>query len=238
MSPAALMSRRGKPGAAVWTPASIAGLNVWYDATKLALADGASVTAVADQSGNGRDVASVTGTVTYRSAGINSHPAIDFATSITTPSNYFVLPSSAFTGCGPQGSMFIVWVQNASTGNNGPFNLDGVVSCYLAHSNGNGYLQGFTAARRTISSWPTPGTPQVLSLLSGSATFNAYVNGASVFSDTTANSAPTFANYQLGTGANNQWNAKMGEFLIYNSSLGTSDRQAVESYLRTKWGTP
>jgi hypothetical protein len=30
----------------------------------------------------------------------------------------------------------------------------------------------------------------------------------------------------------------IGEILFYNSALSTTDRQAVELYLKNKWGTP
>lgn len=37
---------------------------------------------------------------------------------------------------------------------------------------------------------------------------------------------------------NNGLVGDIGELFVYNSALGSTDRQSVESYIRTKWGTP
>ena len=41
-----------------------------------------------------------------------------------------------------------------------------------------------------------------------------------------------------GTSTTAPWDGLIAEVVLYTSALGTSDREAVESYLRTKWGTP
>ncbi|MDF1739372.1 MAG: autotransporter-associated beta strand repeat-containing protein, partial [Verrucomicrobiales bacterium] len=59
-------------------PAAIPGLEAWYDASALTLSDGDLVTAWADQSGNGRDLVSYTGTPTFETNEINGNPAVRF----------------------------------------------------------------------------------------------------------------------------------------------------------------
>jgi hypothetical protein len=57
----------------------ISGLVFYYDAAALALTDGATVTTLADQSGNGRNATAVLGSATYRTAGVNGKPSLQFA---------------------------------------------------------------------------------------------------------------------------------------------------------------
>jgi len=40
------------------------------------------------------------------------------------------------------------------------------------------------------------------------------------------------------TGPGEPWIGDIAELIIYHSALSTGDRQSVESYLKTKWGTP
>ena len=66
-------------GDTTFSPRRVAGLEVWYDASTITgLADGDTVTAWADQSGNGRDLVPWTGTPTFETAELNGLPAVRF----------------------------------------------------------------------------------------------------------------------------------------------------------------
>lgn len=49
---------------------------------------------------------------------------------------------------------------------------------------------------------------------------------------------PNNVNVRVGANASGGegWNGDIAEIIIYNSALGTTDRESVESYLATKWG--
>lgn len=63
---------------AVVSPAVLSNMQAWYDASTLTLNDGDLVTAWADQSGNGRNLVSYTGTPTFADGELNGHPAVRF----------------------------------------------------------------------------------------------------------------------------------------------------------------
>lgn len=77
-------------------------------------------------------------------------------------------------------------------------------------------------------------------------TFSAVFNGASsnLYVDAASGGSGNIGSQSLraptiGTGGGgNAWPGDACELLVYDSALGTTDRQSVEAYLKAKWGTP
>lgn len=73
------------------------GLEAWYDASTLALSNGAAVTAWADKSGNGRNLVTYQGTPNFKANVINGLPAVNFedeSLQLANPSSY--LPKEVY----------------------------------------------------------------------------------------------------------------------------------------------
>jgi hypothetical protein len=87
-----------------------------------------------------------------------------------------------------------------------------------------------------------PSATELYSIISGSSTWKAYRDGSEVYSTSSfTKTNPTtqqIGTYDSGGGANSMYSlwANVCEIVIYSSGLGTSDREAVENYLMTKWG--
>lgn len=66
-----------------------------------------------------------------------------------------------------------------------------------------------------------------------------YLNGAS---DGTGNSGSgSLADCRIGgvpENSQNRWKGSIAEIILYGSAMSDTDRQAVEAYLKAKWGTP
>jgi hypothetical protein len=90
-----------------------------------------------------------------------------------------------------------------------------------------GYLEGSTT---------TPRIYEFVQNNSGSGTANLYINGVSRGSGTGLTIART--NFGLtigGRGDSQTWGGYLGEFLLFNAPLTTTDRQKVEGYMAWKW---
>lgn len=109
---------------------------------------------------------------------------------------------------------------------------------------GNGFAIGynptpvayaFSTSGLTITK-ARPTTFELISCVSNGASSFFSVNGVST---TGAIAAHASSALNLGTnGIGVFFTQDLGEILIFPTALSTSNRQAVESYLRTKWGTP
>ena len=64
-----------------------------------------------------------------------------------------------------------------------------------------------------------------------------YKDGTSAYSGAVHNMDTYSATSTLGY-STSFFQGEMAEILVYDSTLGTTDRQAVEAYLKAKWGTP
>lgn len=67
-----------------------------------------------------------------------------------------------------------------------------------------------------------------------------YVDGASNASGNPGSTGFTGGNSIIigCDGSASVWGGSIGEIIYYASALNTTDRQAVEAYLKAKWGTP
>lgn len=74
----------------------------------------------------------------------------------------------------------------------------------------------------------------VLTILKSGTTGTIYVDGTSVGSGTLDNAVATSTDVKIG-GRSQPFTGKIAEIIFYNSALGTTDRQSIESYLATKY---
>lgn len=246
----ARLRRRGIMAASrrrLWTPASIAGLDLWLDASQLGLADGASVATFTDLSGNGRDLTQATSSArpTFRSSGSvvtqpNGLPVVHFDGVDDFLANTAYSVASVPAG----GTTVLVVTRSLSSGVNSE-----VVTTRSGVAVNDGWLLRLSS-----------GGASVLAALIGS--LNATVSGTTTSVhiaglDRTGGSQRAFINGSNGTAVSGTLTApattltQMGkqssvisgqmyvaECIVYSSKLSDADRQTLESYLRAKWGTP
>jgi hypothetical protein len=226
----------GPEAGGVVDPASIAGLTAWYkaDAGTSTTTDGVGVSQWNDQSGNGFNAVQATGAnqPLYKAAIQNGLPVLRF----DAVNDYM---QAAGVNVAQPDTIFLV-AKNTLTGGTFSNAFDG------------------NTTRQTIGRWSTDavavncGTTDVVTAqLWGSTLFHQLsliANGASSLlwfdaTSVTLGSNPGTANLNvLNIGTFNTstsfWSGDIAELLIYNSALSTPNRQAVEGYLRGKWGTP
>lgn len=234
--------------AAVFTPTSIAGLQLWLDGSDITTlftdsakttpvtSDGDVVGAWADKSGNGNDVLQTTtaNKPLYKVNIKNNKSALLF----DGISDYLV---NAFTQLSQPYNVIIVAQMNASIVNNG-------VSAYL--------FDGNDVTNRNLIFKDASGTPDCWSIYAGTpiqdgdcnSNWNVYftlfsgvssdlrINGTSVVSgDAGSNNLDgiTIACNYLTTSI--FFKGYIAEILIYDPSISDANRSLLENYLNTKW---
>lgn len=229
----------------------VAGYVAWYDASDLAsiTESGGAVSQWNDKSGNGHHVSQstaaqkpTTGTRTQ-----NSLNVIDFQGTNSGGSDD-TLEVTGRTIASQPGTVFLV-----AKGDGG-------------HTNNQGFIDGGAPSSSSSTRWvvymDTPGALKwavyagsgPISSVAGvdnvAHQFTAIVNGASsslridgssVASGNAGSNNLTngirFGSYQTGNPQGNL-DGWIAEVIIYPSALGSTDRDAVEAYLKAKWGTP
>lgn len=219
---------------------SIAGCQLWMDASQLTgLANGDALTTFTDLSGAARHATGVTTTrPTYYSSEnlINGLPVVRFdATTHKMTTGYTV--NGSFT-------IFLVEkgvssVTYARTINNGS-GSETCISLAARNAGNNCYIGG-----NNISNYQATPLASVHQGCLVNDTGNDYVTayfvdgfqrGSALDLDTSISS--------LGLGATSPSygtegsNSDVCEIIIYDSALDTTNRQLVETYLRSKWATP
>jgi hypothetical protein len=251
--------RKAFRGGGSFDPTSIAGLQLWldpsdsstlYSATSggsLVSADG-GIARIEDLSGNSRHATQTTAgkRPLRKTASVNG---LDTALFQQTGGSWMEVSLSLTLSNG--GSLFIVWKNLAVA------TLDSKGSaCALCKfsSNGDGahqpygsplnnYYESFgTSTRQSWAMGSFPSTTELYGITSGASTWKAYRDGVEVYttnSFTKSNpNVQQIGTYDSGGGGDTQFSlwANLCEILIYDSALGTTDREAVEAYLMTKWG--
>lgn len=199
-------------------------LQVWLAADEITgLSDGDPVATWADLSGNGSDATNATGAdqPLYKTGILNSLPVVRFDGS----TDELILPNlglaaDAFTMIGVFIPTADNLVQIVSNGNL-------VFALY-----NNLYHMKRGSALTFPASATTNGIGNLISVVC-SGTPAGYVNGV----DVTGTTSSTFTSgLYYGLARNNHWQGDMAEVLIYDAALGSTEREAAESYLADKWG--
>jgi hypothetical protein len=233
-------------GAAPFDPLSISGCVGWFDASDAAtISDTAgAVNQWSDKSGNSWHVTR-TGTNRPTTAvnTINGLNVIKFVgasnQSLEATAHQYV---SATTG---NVTAFAVFKPASTTGTQSIVDFDTGTGTRIAQiiRLGSATTQAvriaggvFTDTGGTVAS----GTAYVAASVQASASLEIFINGASggATAMTGSNGTATSPLYlgRNGFAASTQvYTGDIAEVLVYNSNLSTSDRQAVQTYLNTKW---
>lgn len=237
-SVASIMKGKGTvtKGVAAFSPADIAGLQLWLDAQTLAGADASAVATWADQSGNSRDATQATGASRplLKTGILNGKQVVRFdGTDDYLATASFARPVD-FT-------LFCVY-RFASATNQG---FGSVIA-----QNGDGEYQfrrAFTVDSFEFDGFPGSIQPtndqDVWRVMSGTldgADGELFLSGVSQGTATSAG-ALTPSDLAVIIGARGDLNAAtflggdIAEIVLYNAVLSAGDRQAVEDYLMEKY---
>ncbi len=226
------MARR--TGGAVWTPASITGLQWWLKADSLALSDGDAVSSWSDSSGNGYTATQGTGAnqPIYKASILNGKPVVRF-----DGSNDKLTTASIAHGI-DTGDMFYAGVIKAPgtlSGYKGMCDSGIDLPAFLINGTKvDWYLSGdkvFAGTTLSVNTWYT------IIVRRFGGTLESYVNG--VVDTTTFSNSASIANNAMtigdeGGGGGSPWNGDMTE-LMMGKSLSDADRDLLTTYLRTKY---
>lgn len=231
-----------------FTPASITGLVGWYDADRITgLAHGAAVTTWPDLSGTGAHITQGTSGArpTYRVGVANGLPVVRFDGAddrLETSGSHQIVNAS--TG---HWTVFAVMAKTAYSGVRGVVSGDNVggssnrVAQFLRWNGATSESIGF--AGPVLDAGPT-GSGSAFHIdeaVRNSSDLERLVDGVS--NGATAGGALSTAVCGVSVGhATNQGgaagfhNGDVGEVLLYNVAVSSTDRTAIREYLAEKWG--
>ena len=235
-------------------PRSVPGCQLWLDAADSSSITGSSpVTAWRDKSVNVSSTTSVVGSPALTTSAINGLPAIllNGSSSFTGPSTGSL---NTLTVCivGTQSNTCALNGGIVCLGRSGVPDWNDVGSLAIAEftpvgsglmlSTRNGVNSQTTNTGGTGSANGSTATPFIYIIVFDGTYTNTYLKGTiqSTANLTTMNGTFAYTNYVIGSRAGNTaatyWTGYIGEVIIYNAALSTSQRQAVEGYLAWKWG--
>jgi hypothetical protein len=224
------------------SPPVTAGLQMWFDAGHEAYADGAAVLTWHDQSGNARDLTAFDSSAApiFRRAAVNGRPVIEFDGVRSMLKTY----ASTFTIAQPD-TFFVVYRDLAPAGSGSGFVFDSLNSSVrqvLGRNSGNDvemYANRVVAVPTVVYPFPT------FDLWSG--TFNG--DTSTLFRDGTQVGSGPAGSASLSTGfavgglsSSAQYGYSYGhvqvaEILWYSGALSAADRQAVTSWLQSRYAS-
>lgn len=234
----------GAAGGGAFSPADIAGLAAWYDASDAAsiTESGGAVSQWNDLSGNGYHLTQSTSTQkpTTGSHTMNGLNVLDFS----SDGKDRMAPSSNPLSGASAGTMFYVAQGDGITRPGScaaPVNGPGGGQDSWYPFSGSRYEWFGTNSRK---SWSAAGPndayfidPHYICVRAASGAFDEWRNGTSTYS--TGTNTVSFTS-SLIVGYNGDGDSAtvldIAEIILYDSALSTSDREAVEAYLAAKWG--
>ena len=214
------------------------GLALWLDAAAAATftySAGAVVSQWRDKSGAAHHFDHLTGTAPTRDTTINAVTAVrfnvarlqqvGFAQSFTAAELFAVVQNVTENGGGWLGG----WSTAATEAQHYPF-TDGTI-----------YEPWGSSVRQTLGN-PVPSlmVGHIYNVRSAAGSYVATINDGALYS--TATNTVHFNGsgiwYYVGYGGTGGGDLKVGEVVVYNRVLSGAERTQVQTYLRTKWGTP
>ena len=220
-----------------FVPSSITGMRLWLDSsdnTTLILS-GSNVTQWNDKSGVGNNISQANaGSQPTTGTYYNNRLLLNFTSNKFMTNTTMIFPEPPYT---------IFAVGYTSTNGYGRL-LAGYPDGYLFLGSGSGVTQfapftgnGSWTDTNTASPATSITSMSIMCMTNTGTTTGLipYVNGTAL---TTKNgTASGFTGIYVGAYAGGQyWNGYIGEILVYNSILSTTDRQKMEGYLAWKWG--
>jgi hypothetical protein len=214
---------------AVWLDASDA--STLYDATTGGnlVAPNGTIARWEDKSGNLRHATQVSGTKPIRIVSMLN--GLDVA-SFQLISDGLIIPYSMARPC----TLFLVC--NQVEGANRRVINSRTNNALIAPSRNDGYAC-YDGVIIKASSWSSSNEWLVTTLVSSISQTNLYKNGTNL--NSVNNASRDWGLLGLGKDGLINYEGCFGniaEILVFPTALSTTNRQAVESYLRTKWGTP
>lgn len=240
-------------GGPSFSPLDIAGLAAWFKADSLTLSDGDAVSTWNDSSGNSRDATGGGGSADpiYKTNVINGLPVVRF-----DGGDFLTHPTLTNSG---SSIFFVISGSSSMTGNDGIYSWTDGGDDYAGGNTltyGTGYAggppSGFGGIWRGIGTWFTNITTAFEAFFSYSVIVSDAGSGDITMtirkSETTletktaagllSNSMQNCFIGARGTGAsaaNPKYIGDFAELIIYNLDIGTTDRDKVELYLKTKY---
>ena len=222
----------------VWgfDPRSVPGCQLWLDAadaTTVTLS-GSNVTQWRDKSGNGNNSTSSSATYTTGINGLGSmnNPTISgpITNSGSSIVDFFIVATLSATGS-PYYNMIAL---NAASVVN--FYAAGTLfACYYGGTNPPQFYSHMSG-NLSLSSTGVVNKPYIFNAFQSGTSGTTVFNGTSQGAVTTPGNTFTYTNYYIGPVAiASAWLGNIGEILVFNSVLTTSQRQQVEGYLAQKW---
>ena len=229
------------PGCVLWLDASDP------NATGVPATNGASITTWKDKSGLGCN-ATATGTPTIISTGLNGRPTMNFngtswftGSTANTGTTLTCFAVAATTASLPRSGLGQRLVSFAAAGQPDWNNLSGAIG--LFNQAGTSSIRTYRNVTIISSSPITQNTPFVAVSAYDGTSGSIWKNGEEG-SPASTTSTGTFAISIYGIGEqavirdNETWNGYIGEVIVFNTALTTSQRRQVETYLSKKWGIP
>lgn len=236
MSPVSMatVGASSKPASGAWRPTDLgSALTVWYDASDsstVTLSSG-KVSQINDKSGNGRNATQSTAgnQPVIASAVQNSRDALKFYDDATA--DWLTVPS---TGVTAQPYTIFSAVRFGATGSEVLFmNSSGITYQDTVTATAYVLYAGTTLAAGTSGSWAVFGGTfnGTSSSISNNGTVTTGNAGTGVISGAT-----TRIGQRTDATTGVEFRGWLGEFLIINGTLATTNRQKLEGYLAQRWG--
>jgi hypothetical protein len=217
-------------------PSTIAGLTLWLDASDLTgYADGDPVATWPDRSVNGHDGTAPSGNEPlYRTSGVGGQPALDFVNaadyyqfSITNAARYWTFFFVVDADNPSHAGLSYLW--DTQTGR-----------IILAQREDTGVIAYYASAtwRRTATA-PAAGEQVYEFNLAAGGTANIYRDKTALTAGLAYDDRAIGGVSRLGSAHNsnaNFFDGRIAEVILYNSALGTTDRDTIYTYLADKYG--
>ena len=220
-------------------PTTIAGLKLWLDASDAATITESSgaVSQWNDKSGNANHVSQATGsaqptTGSFTQNGLNVL-GFDGGDSLTGAALAVTKPATVFA---------VAYVVSPAGGDKVLIH-NGFVNGWMVKVNASRWVYTKRAVADVTDTTDTvPGSTwfQLTITVDSSSQPGGYLDAAALTfpTNTSGITAPTTKVHVGAFDSGSQWNGRIAEMLVYDSALGTTDRTAVQSYLKSKWSTP
>jgi hypothetical protein len=226
-----------------FNPTLISGCTLWLDgadSSTLTLSSGV-VTQWNDKSGSGRNTTTIGGSPTFSSNFINLNGSSTYLVgpyiNTTEYLTMFVIATADFS----QG-VYAYYYRLLSVGSTSANDYNSPSYASILHNPNSTQIGGYRNFATNFGSVTTNTTFLICLQYDGTNSTN-FINGTSASSVASTGSFGT-TSYSIGRdvgntdggGAYTYWPGKVGEVIIFNSSLSNTQRQQVEGYLAWKWG--
>jgi hypothetical protein len=222
-------------GGAAFSPTSVTGLAAWFkaDAGTSTTTDGVAVSQWNDQSSGAHNLTQATGAnqPLYKAAIQNGLPGVLFDGSNDSLDSAGVAVS--------QPNTTFVAMKAVAVGTNGPNIVNGITTRQVIEVIFGTTNFGFYAGTSDISGGAADTSAHSFSAVFNGVSSQLWKDGTSIATGNPG--ANNLSGLRLGSFNNTAtggYNGYLFEVLLYSGALSTTDRQSVEGYLRSRWGTP